>query len=605
MSEAVEILIKADDQASAKLATVGANASKSGQQAERLMRSLETSSDKYRRQLVELAQYQSDGAITAEQFASAEEALLNKLADLEANAEKAAASVAQVSEAQDKVAVSAKKAGDAFRDSGKNVKASSDMFATLASITGNSELAALANTVGGVTEKVSQFSEVSKAGGAGAVAFKLGLVGLAASAGFAVGKALGDIIWQTAKFERQMAQAKQTAADLDAQLKRNASTLAANAREDIELIRDPEEKRAAYTKLLSDLNRDIDTAGAVARKSARDAEDWADSWQITGNRQQYAIDAQEQATADRERLAGLKEQRDELIQIVGARAQENALIRAANEAKDKSESYLETLRQEVEYMKATREEQIKIDALRNTTDEDRGEAERLLKERDAIQAKQEAEREAAAEKKKQQEDAIQAEAKAAENAERARQKAQEDREKEAEQIAENARREIQRVEDIIAAERERLELQKIEKEQGAEAASAQRFMNQGVDEATAKQLAAEQAAHDKAIKDEADAAEKLKQKEADAKKAAEKKPEEAKATGGGPAPVLAAMESRLLSRGQGAADMQAHWMEDAAKSLRRIMETSQVTVAAAELTNQRLGFISENTSNTVQMGVIP
>ena len=498
MSEAVEILIKADDEASAKLETVGANASKSGQQAERLMRSLETSSEKYKRQLAELAQYQADGAITAEQFANAEDALLSKLADLETNSTNAGAALKGLSESQDAVAVSAEKTAEAFKNGGKDVKATTDMFATLAKITGNSELAGLANTVGTVTDKVGQFSEVSKAGAGGAMAFKLGLMGLAASAGFAVGKVLGDIIWQTEKFERAMASAKETAAELDAQLKKNASTLAANVREDIELIRDPEEKRAAYAKLLGDLSRDIQTASDVAGKSAREAEEWADAWQITGNRKQYAIDAQEQATADKERLAGLKDQRDELMKIVGARAQENAAIKEANAAKDKSESYLETLRQEVEYMKATKEEQIQLDALRNTTIEDRGEAEQLLKERDAIKAKQDAEREAADEKKKQQEDAIQAAEKAAEDAERARQKAMEDRVKEAEQIAENARREVQRVEDIIAAERERLELQKIEKEQGKEAATARQFVNQGVDEATAKQFAAEQAAFDKA-----------------------------------------------------------------------------------------------------------
>jgi hypothetical protein len=588
MSEAVEILIKADDQASAKLAEVGANASKSGQQAERLMRSLETSSAKYERQLAELAQYQAEGAITAEQFASAEEALLNKLADLGANSASAVTGVEQLADAQDKAAVSAKKAGDALKDSGKNVKASSDLFATLASITGNSELAGLANTIGGVTEKVGQFSEVSKSGAGGAMAFKLGLMGLAASAGFAVGKVLADIIWKTEKFERAMAQAKEAGKDLDAQLKRVASTLAANAREDIELIRDPEEKRAAYAKLLGDLNRDIDTAGAVARKSARDAEDWADSWQITGNRQQYAIDAQEQATADKERLAGLKEQRDELNQIVGARAQENALIKEANEAKDKSESYLETLRQEVEYMKATREEQIKLDALRNTTTEDQGEAERLLKERDAIQAKQEAEREAAAEKKKQQEDAIRATEKAAEAEERARQKAQEDREKEAEKNAENARREIQRVEDIVAAERERLELQKIEKEQGKEAAAVQQFVNQGVDEVTAKQMAGEQAAFDKVKQDEADVKAK-----ADAKIKDEKTTEKTtdKKTDSGPAPALAAMESRMLTRGP--VDTQSHWMEDAAKSLRQIMVSSTRTATATEIEAKKPVFAPE------------
>lgn len=459
MSEAVEILIKADDQASAKLAAVATNAQNAG-----------------------------------------------------------------------------KKTADAFKDSGRNVKATTDLFSQLANMSGNSELAGLANTVGGVSEKVGQFSEVSKKGALGAVGFRLGLMGLAATAGFAVGKVLADIVWQTEKFERAMANAKEASAELDAQLKRTFSTIAANAQGDIELISNPEEKRAAYAKLLGDLNRDIQTAADVAGKSAREVEEWADAWQITGNRKQYALDAQDQLKTDKERLANLKEQRDELMKVVGARALEVAEIKAANEAKDKSENYIETLRQEVEYMKATREEQIKIDALRNTTAEDQGEAEFLLKERDAIKAKQEAEREAAAEHKKQQEDDVRSRQKEQEDRERARQKEQEDREKAAEQIAENARNEVKRVEDIIAAERERMELQEIEMQLGKEAADAQQLINQGVDETTAKQLAAQQAGIDKAKQDEADAAAKLKGEGTGAKKT-------------GPAPTLAAMESRLLTRG--------------------------------------------------------
>jgi hypothetical protein len=501
MSEAVEILIKADDQASAKLAAVATNAQNAG-----------------------------------------------------------------------------KKTADAFKDSGRNVKATTDLFSQLANMTGNSELAGLANVVGGVSEKVGQFSEVSKKGALGAVGFKLGLMGLAATAGFAVGKVLADIVWQTEKFERAMANAKEAAAELDAQLKRVASSIASNAREDIELIRNPEEKRAAYAKLLGDLNRDIQTASDVAGKSAREVEEWADAWQITGNRKQYALDAQDQLKTDKERLANLKEQRDELMKVVGARALEVAEIKAANEAKDKSENYIETLRQEVEYMKATREEQIKIDALRNTTTEDQGEAERLLKERDAIKAKQEAEREAAAEHKKAQEDAVRATEKAAEDAERARQKEQEDREKAAEQIAENARNEVKRVEDIIAAERERMELQEIEMQLGKEAANAQQLINQGVDETTAKQLAAQQAGIDKAKQDEADAAAKLKGEGTGAKKT-------------GPAPTLVAMESRLLTRGSSSDPMD--------KTNKILEATKKHTEELAEFNAKQLEAqqkIAENTS---------
>ena len=513
MSEAVEILIKANDQASTVLASVGDNAAKAGA-----------------------------------------------------------------------------KTSNAFKDSGKNVKATSDLFAQLAAMSGNSQLAGLAGTVSGITEKVGQFSEISKLGKVGAMGFKLGLMGLAATAGFAVGKVLADIVWQTDKFERSMAKAKEAAAELDEQIKKNNSTMAANVREDIELIRNPEEKQAAYQKLFEDLNRDIQTASNVAAKSAREVEEWADAWQITGDRQQYALDAQEQLKTDKERLASLKEQRDELTKIVGVRAQENAAIKEANAAKDKSESYLETLRREVEYLKATREEQIKIDALRNTTIEDRGEAERLLKERDAIKAKQDAEREAAAEQKRNQEDAIRMEEKAAEDAEKARQKAQEDREREAEQIAENALQEKQRVEDLIAAERQRMELQKIEQEQGKEAAAAQQFINQGVDEATAKALAAEQAALDKAKQEEDDKKAKAKGDEAGVKKTS------------GPAPSLTAIESRLLTRGPG---MQVDWLQRAAQSLGKIQEASGLQIVQAEKNNVVLGDIQKNTAKKVGLVVVP
>jgi hypothetical protein len=515
MSEAVEILIKADDQASATMAVVATNAQNAG-----------------------------------------------------------------------------KKTGNAFQDSGKNVKATSDLFAQLANMSGNSQLAGLANTVSGITEKVGQFSQVSKAGKLGAIGFKLGLMGLAATAGFAVGKVLADIVWQTEKFERAMAKAKETAAELDDQLKKSNATIAASAREDIELIRNPEEKQAAYRTLFDQLNKQISMSSQLVKVNEQTVEDWANAWQVTGNRKQYALDAQEELKVAKENLANLKEQRDAVQKLSGARAVENAAIKEANALKNKSESYIANLRLEVEYLKATREEQIKLDALRNTTDEDRGEAERLLKERDAIKAKQEAEREAAAETKKLQEDAIQAAEKAAEDAEKARQKAQEDREKEAEQIAENARREVERVQDIIKAERERLELQKIEKEQGKEAAAAQQLMNQGVDEATAKQLAAQQAAHDKATQDEADAAAKLKGKQTDEKK-----------LGGGPAPTLAAMESRLLTRGP--ADRQSNALEDAAASLRKIMASSSSIEGNTATTIETLGFIKDNTSSTTQMVTVP
>ena len=508
MTEAVEILIKADDKASQKFAEVSANAGKASQ-----------------------------------------------------------------------------KTGNAFKEMGGRAKATTEFVGTLASLTGNTELAGLASMIAGATEKASAFSEVAKAGGAGATAFKLGLMGLAATAGGLVGKAIGDMIWKTKEAEREMKAATDAAKELDTQLQKTFQNAFANRKEDIELIRDPEEKRAAHKKLFDDLNRDISTAIANVDKSRRAVEEWEDAWQITGERKAMAVEAQQQLEVDKQKLEMMKAQRQEVIKLMSARVQENEQIRLANAAKDRSESYLDNLRKEVEYMKATREEQIKLDALRNTTDEDRGEAERLLKERDAINAKAEAEKELAESRRKAQEEQVRAAEKVAQDLERARQKAQEDREKEAAKIAENAQREIQRIEDIKTAEAQRLELQRIELEQGKDAAKVQDLINQGVDKAAAQQLAAEEAA-----------IEKLKQKKADE---AEQGKTLNASTGGGPAPTLSASESRLLTRGP--ADQQSRWMEDAARSLRRIMETTTITADATAAANEKLGFIDENTSNTLQM----
>jgi hypothetical protein len=493
-----------------------------------------------------------------------------KLADVATNAEKAGA-----------------KAGNAFQRMGNRAETTSRFVGTLAAMTGNNEIASFANHLATATDRVGDFAEMAQKGGAGAMAFKLGLVALAASIGAAIGKALGDVIFQTEKFEREMKNAKEAAADLDKQLQKTFANAFANRKEDIELIRDPEEKRAAHQKLFDDLNRDISTASANVEKSKREVEEWAEAWQITGERKAMAVMAQEQLDADKEKLAVLKAQRDEVAKLVSVREQENAAIRAANEAKDKSEDYLENLRLEVEYLKATREEQIKLDASRNTTAEDRGEAERLLEERDAIKAKMDAEKELQRVQQQAQEEQARAAEKLQQDAERARQKEQEDRDRAAAKLQEDAQREIQRVEDIKASERERLELQRIELEQGKEAAKVQELINKGIDETTARQFAAEEAA-----------LEKLKQKKADEANQGKQlgtKPSSSDA-------LLTASESRLLTRGT--VDRQGEWMQQAAIALQKIQESNTLIATATAGADEKLGFVAENTSNTVQFEAV-
>jgi hypothetical protein len=467
MSEAVEILIKADDQASQKFATTAENMDKSLKRVNQILSGLEEPADKYAKQLEELNQLHRDGALSAEQFAAA----------------------------QDKISAKMNNTGAAMKDVGGNAKKTTELVGTLAQLTGNTELGNFASQLAGATEKISSFGEVSKAGKAGALAFKLGLVALAATIGSAIGKAIGDVIFETKKFTRELERAKEASKELEDRLQKTRSVMMENAKEDIELIRDPDKKRAEYKALLDTLNKDIDAVSKNVTVSQKAVDDWADAWQITGNRKEYAIQAQEQLENDKARLAALRDERDELQKITSERARQIEEVEKANEAKDKSEAYIATLKQEVEYLAATKEEQLLLDAARNTTIEDRGEAERLLKERDAILAKTEAQKEL----------------------EEAQKRAEEERAKAAEKAIQDAQRERDRIEGIVRTENERLALRALELEQGKEAAKVQALIAQGVEEAAAKQLAATesalQAKEDKAKAEEQNAQEAAKEKQ--------------------------------------------------------------------------------------------
>jgi DNA repair exonuclease SbcCD ATPase subunit len=447
MSESVEILISADDQASKKMIDASINIEKSSRRVESILDSLKSPADKYNEQLVELAKLQKEGAITADQFAAA----------------------------QSKIEAKLKGNGNAIKDVGGQAKTASGFVGMLASMTGNSELANFAGQTAKISDEVGKLSEVSKAGGAGALAFKMGLVGLVGTLAVGIGKALGDVIFQTEKFTRAMEDAKNTSKELNDALASMRQKEFANRKEDIELIRDPEAKRAAHKQLLEELDRDINAVTRNVSKSKKEVEEWAGKWKVTGERKASEQMAKDELETDRARLVALKAQRDEIIQITSVRAAENESIRQSNEAKGKSESYLENLRQEIEYLKATKEEQIALDAARNTTEEDRGEAQRLLEERDAIIAKAEAEKLLASE----------------------RQKAADAEAREAERAKQQAEQQVQRIEDIKKSEMERLEIQRIEIEQGKEAAKIKELMNKGVDEESARKIAAEEAAIDK------------------------------------------------------------------------------------------------------------
>ena len=108
-----------------------------------------------------------------------------------------------------------------IKEVGSQAKASTEFVGTLATAIGGSELGAYAGQLAQITERVSAFSEVSKAGGKAALAFKAGLVAVSGVIGFQVGQAIGDVIWKTEEWANTFDQATSAAERLRAELAKN------------------------------------------------------------------------------------------------------------------------------------------------------------------------------------------------------------------------------------------------------------------------------------------------------------------------------------------------------------------------------------------------
>jgi hypothetical protein len=145
-------------------------------------------------------------------------------------------------------------------------------------------------------------------------------------------------------------------------------------------------------------------------------------------------------------------------------------------------------------------------------------------------------------------------------------------------IRQEREKEIQAIEDLKKSERERLEIQRIELTQGKEAAKVKELMNKGVDAATAKAFAAEQAALDKLKADK------------------DKKPEQQKEM-----QKLTASESRLLTRGTATSlpEIMQQILGEL-KETRRQDKTVKIDPQQMKIWDD----VRQNTSNTMQMEAI-
>ena len=376
-------------------------------------------------------------------------------------------SVGILIEADDQASAKIKQAADAVDSSVKRIKevggkakASTEFIGTLSNSLGGTALGGFAGQLAQLTERVSAFSEVSKAGGAGALAFKAGLVAAAGVVTYKIAESIASWYFEADRWRQAMADAAKEAKNAEAAFDRARSKQFSRDREDISLMADPMDRDRATKDRATQLEKQAkDLQDRIAESRASMAKQKTPEGLAEGQQEvDMLINIQTQ----------LREEASSLRDSVSERTKRIAILKAENAAKEKSESYTRGLREEIYLLKATKEERIALTAAMNAVPEDLNEAESLLRERDALLAKAEAQKKAEAE------------------AEQAR----------AKELAA-----AERIADIQQREVERLEQRRIEISKGKEAAKAYALETQGIASEEAKKLAAKEAAMDKALAD--------------------------------------------------------------------------------------------------------
>lgn len=351
-----------------------------------------------------------------------------------------------------------------IKEVGSKAKASTEFVAVLANTMGGTEIGGYASQLAGITEKVSQFSEVQKAGGAGAMAFKLGLAGLVGALGYQIGSAIGNAIFQTEKYNEQMREAAKRTEELIAAGQKLADKRFADELKDIELIRDPQAQADEIRNMGEMFEKNLTGAEAKVRASQKRLEKLKAQWNVTGEAKATVKEVEAQLAADREQLKLLQEQQTALNDKYGLAAKEREAKAQANKELDAAEA------KEKQIQEAAKQ---RLADLRNQYDEltlgiEGARAARMREQglaEDAIAEEQNLQRLVDAEKKKAE----------------AEKQAQSEREAAAKRIA-----------DFQKAEITRLEQQRIELTQGKEAAKAFALEQQGLGKAEAARLAAAQ-----------------------------------------------------------------------------------------------------------------
>ena len=276
----------------------------------------------------------------------------------------------------------------AVKETGAKAKASTEFFGVLASTLGGSQLAGYAGQLGALTEKVSAFSEVSKSGGAGALAFKAGLVGVVAVITYQVTSAIAGLVLDIKGAEAAMAEALK---GMDEAAQGFATAQSRRFQKDMaELqIGSAEEQTEKQTEKLRELNEELKKSGLRYQELKQQQDQLADSASVWD---QYVSGASKEKIEDLEKLRQIEDEnfkrlqaqqtavRDLLDQETKEREARVESIKAAEKAEEEAAKKSEAAKKAA----ADEEERIakaKVDAAKRIEDIRQGEIDKLNEEK--------------------------------------------------------------------------------------------------------------------------------------------------------------------------------------------------------------------------------
>ena len=383
------------------------------------------------------------------------------------------------------------------KETGQKAKASTEFIGVLAGQLGGSQLQQAAGGVAAITEKVGQFSEVMKAGGAGAMAFQAGITLLVTTLSFNLGKAIGESIFGVQELKDEFGEAQAQVEAFTARMNEAANKGFKEKLEDLSLIKDPAKQQNAAVAAFEEIQASINKAYDSFHHRQREIEKLTMEKGLLGDNQDAINNLILENNQYVDTIDNLEKQKVALADVYGERAngikaikaQQKADEEAANKAKQTQASIESQLKKNhYAYHELTKG----VDAARMAQLADEGIDETNAKRIVFAEQATRLEKERADAKKK-------------------------DDDQEAQRI--------QRIADLQASEIDRIKEQKILLEEGEEAATRFRLEQQGLGKEAAARIASEQAAIDR----------QKKQGEL-AKKLAEK-------------PQLMSVEQRLVSRG--------------------------------------------------------